>query len=118
MRQNHVRDNVLATLDRREQRWGMVWPRVRIAAGSGCWFARLGGSNRMGLGRYEALTRQKLVSKVSPRDRRAMIPLIDQKDVKMRPHRPTLGGSRSPAFRTNTPNQRQLKAMPLVSRES
>ena len=42
---------------------------------------------------------------------------VDQKDVKMRPRGPTLGGSRSPAWRTNTPNQRQLKAMPLVSRK-
>ena len=48
----------------------MVWPRVRIAAGSGCWFGRLGGSNRMGLGRYEGFWRQKLASNVTLARRR------------------------------------------------
>ena len=57
--------------DRREQRRGMVWSRVLTAAGSGCLFGRLGGSNRMGLGRYEGVRPQKLASKV-PHDADAM----------------------------------------------
>ena len=51
--------------DRREQRRGMVWSRVRTAAGSGGQFARLGTSNRMGLGRYEGFRPQKIVSNVT-----------------------------------------------------